>query len=93
MGEKKIFAPANIRAAAENKAYAELIQHWMASKYTLRYTGGMVPDIHHILVKVQCLLMDRPWQCARQNAGSRLGILDTIDTIQNEKYIMQKLIL
>lgn len=49
---KKIFAPANLRATAENDAYAQLIQHWMSSKYTLRYTGGMVPDIHHILAKV-----------------------------------------
>lgn len=55
LGSKNIFAPANLRAAAENKAYAELIQHWMSSKYTFRYTGGMVPDIHHILVKVPSL--------------------------------------
>ena len=51
IGEKKVFAPANLRAAAENPAYAQLIQQWMSSKYTLRYTGGMVPDIHHIVTK------------------------------------------
>ena len=53
IGEKKIFAPANLRAAADNKAYAELVQHWLSEKFTLRYTGGMVPDVHHILAKVR----------------------------------------
>jgi len=43
--ESKIFAPANMRAAQEVKEYAALIDHWMSSKYTLRYTGGLVPDI------------------------------------------------
>lgn len=50
---KKIFAPANLRASAENSAYAELVQYWMHERYTLRYSGGMVPDVHHILAKVR----------------------------------------
>jgi sedoheptulose-bisphosphatase len=50
-GSKKLFAPANLRAAGSNEAYRELMEHWMANGYTLRYTGGMVPDIHNILVK------------------------------------------
>ncbi|KAI8114146.1 hypothetical protein M9434_002272 [Picochlorum sp. BPE23] len=49
--EKKLFAPANLRASKENSAYAELMQHWMQEQYTLRYTGGMVPDIHNIIHK------------------------------------------
>ena len=48
---KKIFAPANLRAAKENAAYAELIQKWIGDQYTLRYSGGLVPDTHHILCK------------------------------------------
>ena len=52
IAEKNVFAPANLKAAAGNEAYAELIQEWMAAKFTLRYTGGLVPDIHHILTKV-----------------------------------------
>ena len=48
IGDKKVFAPANLRAATENQEYAKLVQHWLQSKYTLRYTGGMVPDVHHI---------------------------------------------
>jgi len=41
----KIFAPANMRAAQEVDGYAKLIDYWMSSKYTLRYSGGLVPDI------------------------------------------------
>lgn len=50
--EKKLFAPANLRASKENGAYADLMQYWMQEQYTLRYTGGMVPDIHNIIHKV-----------------------------------------
>lgn len=53
IGEKKLFAPANLRAAVDNPAYRALVDDWMASKYTLRYTGGFVPDVHHILAKVK----------------------------------------
>lgn len=55
IGDKKIFAPANLRAAADNKAYHDLVMHWISEQYTLRYTGGMVPDVHHILSKVRLL--------------------------------------
>ena len=51
--DKTVFAPANLRATAENEDYQKLVQHWMSSKYTLRYSGGMVPDVHHILTKVR----------------------------------------
>lgn len=47
----RYFAPANLRAAAESKAYARLIDHYIQSKYTLRYSGGLVPDVVHMLVK------------------------------------------
>jgi Fructose-1-6-bisphosphatase, C-terminal domain len=50
--EPKIFAPANLRAAAENEAYRNQVAAWMAAKYTLRYTGALVPDVHHIVTKV-----------------------------------------
>ena len=51
--EKKLFAPANLRASKENEEYAKLMMYWMNSQYTLRYTGGMVPDIHNIVTKVR----------------------------------------
>lgn len=47
----RYFAPANMRAAAENPNYLELINYYIAQKYTLRYSGGLVPDIFHALVK------------------------------------------
>ena len=43
--ESKIFAPANMRAAQDLPEYSKLIAYWMENKYTLRYTGGLVPDI------------------------------------------------
>uniref|UniRef100_A0A7S0S0I6 Fructose-bisphosphatase n=1 Tax=Chlamydomonas leiostraca TaxID=1034604 RepID=A0A7S0S0I6_9CHLO len=46
-----VFAPANLRAAAHNKVYAALVDDWIAKAFTLRYTGGMVPDVHHIIAK------------------------------------------
>lgn len=47
----RYFAPANMRAAAENTQYLNLINHYISQKYTLRYSGGLVPDIFHALVK------------------------------------------
>jgi len=47
----KVFAPANLRATTDNKAYNELFEFWRANKYTLRYTGGLVPDIGQILIR------------------------------------------
>ncbi|KAI0384405.1 sedoheptulose-1,7-bisphosphatase [Hypomontagnella monticulosa] len=47
----RYFAPANLRAAAENEKYMSLVSHYIQSKYTLRYSGGLVPDVVHALVK------------------------------------------
>lgn len=47
----RYFAPANLRAAAEDPKYFELINHYIKDKYTLRYSGGLVPDIFHSLTK------------------------------------------
>jgi len=47
----KIFAPANLRATSDNSAYNELFEFWKSNKYTLRYTGGLVPDISQILIR------------------------------------------
>ena len=42
-------------------AYRDLVLHWMSERYTLRYSGGLVPDLHHILAK------------ARQHEGRSMG--------------------
>lgn len=51
IGEGKLFAPANLRAAQDNQGYRDLVDFYMRERYTLRYTGGMVPDVTQILVK------------------------------------------
>jgi sedoheptulose-bisphosphatase len=47
----KLFAPANLRATQDHPGYAKLVAWYMANRYTLRYTGGMVPDVCQLLVK------------------------------------------
>ncbi|MFA6918288.1 MAG: class 1 fructose-bisphosphatase [Candidatus Gracilibacteria bacterium] len=51
IGEGKMFAPGNLRAAVERKDYLDLVNFWCKEQYTLRYSGGMVPDINQILLK------------------------------------------
>jgi len=50
---KKMFAPGNLRACSDSKVqwYVELVQYWLKNDYTLRYSGGMVPDVNQILKK------------------------------------------
>ena len=43
--DSKIFSPANLRVAQDSPQYAKLVDYWMENRYTLRYTGGLVPDI------------------------------------------------
>ncbi|KAF2228001.1 sedoheptulose-1,7-bisphosphatase [Elsinoe ampelina] len=47
----RYFAPANLRAAAEDTAYMDLVTNFITAKYTLRYSGGLVPDVAHALTK------------------------------------------
>lgn len=51
IGEGKMFSPGNLRATSDNADYAKLIDYYVREKYTLRYTGGMVPDVNQIIVK------------------------------------------
>jgi sedoheptulose-bisphosphatase len=48
IGEGKLFAPGNLRATFDNPAYERLISYYLGEKYTLRYTGGMVPDVFQV---------------------------------------------
>ncbi|KAI1351073.1 sedoheptulose-1,7-bisphosphatase [Xylaria sp. FL0043] len=47
----RYFAPANLRAAAEDARYMGLVNSYISERYTLRYSGGLVPDVVHALVK------------------------------------------
>ena len=49
----KNYSPGNLRAVNENDGYANLLQQWLDESLTLRYSGCMVADIHHILSKGQ----------------------------------------
>eukprot|EP00523_Entomoneis_sp_CCMP467_P002352 CAMPEP_0168751688 /NCGR_PEP_ID=MMETSP0724-20121128/17967_1 /TAXON_ID=265536 /ORGANISM="Amphiprora sp., Strain CCMP467" /LENGTH=372 /DNA_ID=CAMNT_0008799849 /DNA_START=72 /DNA_END=1190 /DNA_ORIENTATION=- len=49
----KIFAPANLRAAQDLPGYKKLIDHFMENRYTLRYSGGLVPDVYQQFTKEQ----------------------------------------
>ncbi|QQR55461.1 fructose-1,6-bisphosphatase [Candidatus Peregrinibacteria bacterium] len=48
---KKYFAPGNLRATAEREDYLKLVNCFITEQYTLRYSGGMVPDLNHIFKK------------------------------------------
>ena len=50
------FAPGNLRATSDNEKYRALVSYWIEKKYTLRYSGGLVPDVYHILIKGQGVL-------------------------------------
>lgn len=47
----KYFSPANLRAASSYPAYGSLVSGYIQQEYTLRYSGGLVPDLIHTLVK------------------------------------------
>lgn len=49
--EGNYFAPGNLRACAKSPQYKKLIDYYLKKQYTLRYSGGMVPDVGHILKK------------------------------------------
>lgn len=51
IGPGKMFAPGNLRAAASREDYFKLTNYWIENQYTLRYSGGMVPDVGQILIK------------------------------------------
>lgn len=48
IGEGKLFSPGNLRATFDNPAYERLMSFYLGEKYTLRYTGGMVPDVFQV---------------------------------------------
>jgi sedoheptulose-bisphosphatase len=51
--DAKIFSPANLRAAQEVPGYKKLVDFYMENRYTLRYSGGLVPDVYQQFTKEQ----------------------------------------
>lgn len=49
--EAQIFSPANLRATQDLPGYKKLVDYYMENRYTLRYSGGLVPDIYQAFTK------------------------------------------
>jgi fructose-1,6-bisphosphatase I len=46
-------SPGNIGALKTNPGYQKAMQRWIDNGYTLRYSGCMVSDVHHVISKGQ----------------------------------------
>jgi len=51
------FAPGNLRAYTTDQKYKALVDDYIENQYTLRYSGGMVPDINHMFSKGEGIFM------------------------------------
>jgi sedoheptulose-bisphosphatase len=65
-GEGKLIAPGNLRATQDNEGYSKLFNYWLENTYQLRYTGGMVPDVNQLMVKVRHLFDSSTADCAQR---------------------------
>jgi len=73
----KIFAFGNLRASNDSRKYNDLLQFYLSNRYTLRYTGGMVPDVMHILSKKGGVFTN----CSSKKAKAKLRFLYEIAAI------------
>lgn len=51
--DAKNYSPGNLRAITTNPKYKQALDTWQEEEKTLRYSGCMVADVHHILSKGQ----------------------------------------
>ncbi|MBI3331358.1 fructose-1,6-bisphosphatase [Candidatus Peregrinibacteria bacterium] len=51
--DAKNYSAGNLRAVNDTPAYRALLNQWLDEELTLRYSGCMVADVHHILAKGQ----------------------------------------
>lgn len=49
----KNFAPGNLGAVLDTPSFKKVVDGWVMAKMSLRYSGCMVADVHHILSKGQ----------------------------------------
>ncbi len=54
----KNYSPGNLAAVVDNAGYRTILNEWLDEKLTLRYSGCMVSDIHHVLAKGQGVFMN-----------------------------------
>lgn len=70
--EGKVFGPGDLKACSINKNYDALVHHWLKNKYKLRYSGGMVPDINHVLMKGKGIFT---YPSSKDNPNGKLRVL------------------
>lgn len=51
--EAKTYSPGNLRAVNDTEQYKRMMDIWLKEELTLRYSGCMVADVHHIISKGQ----------------------------------------
>lgn len=68
----KTFGPGDLRACATNPGYDSLVQHWIRNGYKLRYSGGMVPDINHVIMKGEGIFA---YPASKENPNGKLRLL------------------
>ena len=73
----RTFAFGNLRATNDSPAYGNLLRHYLTNRYTLRYTGGMVPDVMHVLSKGGGVFTN----CSSSKAKAKLRFLYEIAAI------------
>ncbi|OIO52978.1 hypothetical protein AUJ46_06150 [Candidatus Peregrinibacteria bacterium CG1_02_54_53] len=49
----KNFSPGNLRGIDESQGYRDIVESWLSQQMTLRYSGCLVADVHHIFSKGQ----------------------------------------
>ncbi len=68
----KIFAPGNLKATIKSKAYKNILDIWITSGKKLRYSGALVTDINHILLKENGIFT---YPSDEKNPNGRLRLL------------------
>lgn len=66
------FAPGNLKACSENPKYHACVERWLDRQSKLRYSGGMVPDLHHILSKGHGIFT---YPCDEKHPNGKLRLL------------------
>jgi len=76
IADSKYFAPGNLKVCSENINYKNLVDIWMNEPKKLRYSGGMTPDLHHILSKGQGQFT---YPCCQKHKNGKLRLLFECD--------------
>ena len=67
----KTFAFGNLRCTSTSPKYKSLLDYYLSNNYTLRYTGGMVPDVCQIVLRSGGIFTN----CSSREAKAKLRYL------------------